>query len=192
MWTNTFLFLPFMAIGWRLGTSGVENGGGWGLRATRAFLVSLGVTVGHSVFGFLYEKSSLSWLAGQWGRLHSLDSPWSYADTRVCKKPKLVWFGDFNPLNAELNPICHFMALLGAHHIFHVGGLRVKVQFGSCILACRAACLANLSWYVDDPMWGIGEQERGCLFPLFRFVFCLSTCDESRCTFLFFKSSWCK
>jgi len=26
----------------------------------------------------------------------------------------------FNPLNAELNPICHLLALLGAHHILHV------------------------------------------------------------------------
>jgi len=33
---------------------------------------------------------------------------------------------DFNPLNAELNPICHLLALLGAHHIFHVSGLRVN------------------------------------------------------------------
>ena len=32
-----------------------------------------------------------------------------------------------NPLNAELNPICHLLALLGAHLIFHVSGLRVKV-----------------------------------------------------------------
>ena len=31
-----------------------------------------------------------------------------------------------NPSNAELNPICHLLALLGAHHIFHVSGLRVK------------------------------------------------------------------
>ena len=31
-----------------------------------------------------------------------------------------------NPLNAELNPICHLLALLGAYHIFHVGGLRVN------------------------------------------------------------------
>ena len=32
-----------------------------------------------------------------------------------------------NPLNAELNPIYHLLALLrGAHHIFHLGGLRVK------------------------------------------------------------------
>jgi hypothetical protein len=33
-----------------------------------------------------------------------------------------------NPLKAELNPICHLLALLGAHHIFHVSGLRVKVD----------------------------------------------------------------
>jgi len=32
-----------------------------------------------------------------------------------------------NPLNAKLNPIYHLMALLGAHHIFHVSGLRVSV-----------------------------------------------------------------
>jgi hypothetical protein len=32
-----------------------------------------------------------------------------------------------NPLNVELNPICHLLALLGAHHIFHVGKIRVKV-----------------------------------------------------------------
>ena len=26
----------------------------------------------------------------------------------------------FNPLNAELNTLCHLLALLGAHHILHV------------------------------------------------------------------------
>ena len=33
----------------------------------------------------------------------------------------------FNPLNAKLNPICHLLALLGAHHILHVNGVRVKL-----------------------------------------------------------------
>ena len=33
-----------------------------------------------------------------------------------------------NPLNAKLNPICHLLALLGAHHIFYVSGVRVKCQ----------------------------------------------------------------
>jgi len=31
-----------------------------------------------------------------------------------------------NPLNAELNPIYHLLALLGAHHILHVRRIRVK------------------------------------------------------------------
>ena len=31
-----------------------------------------------------------------------------------------------NPLNVELNPICHFLALLGAHHIFHISRIRVN------------------------------------------------------------------
>ena len=34
-------------------------------------------------------------------------------------------------LNAELNPICHLLALLGAHHILHVSRIRVKApSFG--------------------------------------------------------------
>ena len=32
----------------------------------------------------------------------------------------------FNPLNAELNPICYLLALLGAHHFPHVSRIRVK------------------------------------------------------------------
>jgi hypothetical protein len=33
-----------------------------------------------------------------------------------------------NPLNAQLNPICHLLALLRAHHIFHISRIRVKAQ----------------------------------------------------------------
>ena len=32
-----------------------------------------------------------------------------------------------NPINAELNPICHLLALLEVHHILYVGSLRVKL-----------------------------------------------------------------
>ena len=32
----------------------------------------------------------------------------------------------FNPLNAELNPICCLLALLGVHHFLHVSRIRVK------------------------------------------------------------------
>jgi hypothetical protein len=35
---------------------------------------------------------------------------------------------EFNPLNAELSPICNFLALLGVHHILHVSRIRVKSE----------------------------------------------------------------
>jgi hypothetical protein len=31
-----------------------------------------------------------------------------------------------SPLNTELNPICHLLALLGTHHIIHVNRIRIK------------------------------------------------------------------
>jgi hypothetical protein len=39
----------------------------------------------------------------------------------------------FNPLNAELNPICHLLALLEAHHILHISRIRVKQENVSCV-----------------------------------------------------------
>ena len=45
-----------------------------------------------------------------------------------------------NPLNAELNPIRHLLALVGARHIVHVSRVRVKQRLpwnGSCQGACR-------------------------------------------------------
>jgi hypothetical protein len=33
-----------------------------------------------------------------------------------------------NLLNAELNPICHLLALLGAHRILHVSRIRAKYR----------------------------------------------------------------
>jgi len=35
--------------------------------------------------------------------------------------------GVFNPLNAELNPICHLLGLLGAHPILQISGIKVKL-----------------------------------------------------------------
>ena len=36
-------------------------------------------------------------------------------------------FNLFNVLNAELNPICHLLALLGAHPILHIRKIRVNI-----------------------------------------------------------------
>jgi hypothetical protein len=46
----------------------------------------------------------------------------------------VIWYNNkiinlyFNLLNAELNPTCHLLALLGAHPILHVSRIRVNVE----------------------------------------------------------------
>jgi len=48
-------------------------------------------------------------------------------DVVLCWASCLIFQGaHINPLNAELNPVCHLLALLGARHILHISGLRVK------------------------------------------------------------------
>jgi len=42
-----------------------------------------------------------------------------------------------NPLNAELNPICHLLVLLAAHHIFHLTGLRINLAMNQMLKICR-------------------------------------------------------
>ena len=46
---------------------------------------------------------------------------------QYCDKWRAVVNTEINPLNAELNPICYLLALLEAHHILHVSGIRVNV-----------------------------------------------------------------
>ena len=41
-----------------------------------------------------------------------------------------------NPLNAELNPICYLLALLGAHHFLHVSRIRVKSLTFRLLMSC--------------------------------------------------------
>ena len=60
----------------------------------------------------------------------------------VCKgkvKPFLclIKHRAINPLKVELNPICHLLALLGAHHILHVSRIRVKA-YGEVEVELRA------------------------------------------------------
>ena len=44
----------------------------------------------------------------------------------IIERKRLQLYGHVNPLNAELNPICYLLALLGAHHFLHVSRIRVK------------------------------------------------------------------
>jgi hypothetical protein len=41
---------------------------------------------------------------------------------------------EINPLNAELNSICHFLALLGVQHFLHLSRIRVKMYIYEIIL----------------------------------------------------------
>ena len=54
------------------------------------------------------------WLSNTWKEINV------YSSTFYC------WFPFFNPLNAELNPICYLLALLRANHFLHVSRIRVK------------------------------------------------------------------
>ena len=62
---------------------------------------------------------------------------------KCCGKEKCNWsvilggkkkVSAINPLNAELNPIRHLLALVGARHIVHVSRIRVNWTHIGCIL----------------------------------------------------------
>jgi hypothetical protein len=53
--------------------------------------------------------------AGERSQTHALD-----------RAAMVIGMFIFNLLNAESNPICHLLALLGAHHILYVSRIRVK------------------------------------------------------------------
>jgi len=58
--------------------------------------------------------------------LGSVARLWSPVFERYCTLLTVSVLWQINPLNAQLNPICHLHALLGAHHIFRVSELRVN------------------------------------------------------------------
>ena len=71
---------------------------------------------------------------------------------------------DINPLNAELSPICHLLALLGAHHILHVGRISVKIGSGSVKRHAVAQLVETVRYKLEDR----GFDSRWCHwnFPL--------------------------
>jgi len=68
---------------------------------------------------------------------------------------KFVLVHAINPSNAELNPICHFLALLRDHPILHVSRIRVKVygkwKYNSIhsSLRCQTAMRGQLNFAND-------------------------------------------
>jgi len=60
-----------------------------------------------------------------------------FSGDNILKQGLFVAQVPINRLNAELNPICHLLYLLGTHHILHVSRIRVNtgcVGYDKCRL----------------------------------------------------------
>ena len=66
----------------------------------------------------------------------------------------------FNPSNAELNPICYLLALLGAHHFLHVSRIRVNIptvrthtRIVECVINMGTKVYNNLPKFFKRNRW---------------------------------------
>jgi hypothetical protein len=76
----------------------------------------------YKILDFLYtEPTNSQLIVNYYATFHVSTLLCHPQDARSYYLSKLL-----NTLNAELKPICHLLALLGAHHILHVSGVRVK------------------------------------------------------------------
>jgi hypothetical protein len=83
----------------------------------------------------------------------------------------------FNSLNAQLNPICHLLALLGARHILHVSRLRVNdyVHFDTLlffrsisrlIITEDLSCHVRNVWYIYHEMFLLQASNTATFYSL--------------------------
>ena len=83
-----------------------------------------------------------------------------------------VWdFKSFNPLNADLNPICHLLVLLGAHHILHISRISVNsmiLNIHSLLPSISALIILLQLYCVTEYKWlsRIIRQDRRCTYNL--------------------------
>jgi len=73
------------------------------------------------------------------------------------------------PLTADLNPICHMLALLGAHYILHVSGLRVKQERDNNKLSFGRLTDPVASGQ-SDPTVGYLHEHRVCVHAISRIM----------------------
>ena len=74
---------------------------------------------------------------------------------QVCKPKEKTASTLLNPLNTELNSICHLLALLGAHHILLVS--RIRVKYGDE--------KPNIKYNIQNPAHGKLEQWLSATLP---------------------------
>ena len=70
---------------------------------------------------FFSELTFLSWVN------HFMSNRCCLKADCFIERLNLVASGHFNLLSAQLNPICHLLALLGSHNILHLSMIRVKL-----------------------------------------------------------------
>ena len=75
-----------------------------------------------------------------------------------------------NPLNAELNPIRHLLALVGARHIVHVSRIRVNLDGRSRRVASlyprkQPLLTVQKAMYATGPLW-TGVENRKSVGPI--------------------------
>jgi hypothetical protein len=105
------------------------------------------------------------------------NSSWGAASGLSCHGiPRLLWKPKphyrINPLNAELNPMCHLLALLGAQHILHISRIRVNKRCKLSLLwttptqsksshpvSLRSVSIRSVYHLVDLPSDGFWEWE---------------------------------
>jgi len=64
--------------------------------------------------------------------------------------------GLINPLNTKLNPTCHLLALLGAHHILHVSKLRVNNDGDRAVR--KIGCVFKMPLCYCAEVWDVVAQ----------------------------------
>jgi len=120
------------------------------------------------------------------------------------KAKKITWsrLEQFNPLNAELHPISHLLALLGTHPILHVSKIRVKSanshtegrdqlwsRSANQNTVCNAA-KSQLSTTYQDPTNKKGRKLFEVLSYI-QFYYSMKNSQESKVTFILQTRTMC-
>jgi len=78
-----------------------------------------------------------------WNNSHSKNNWARYNKKSLTVLMYPLFLFDFNPLNAELNPICYFLALLGAHNFLHVSRIRINENWISSAIFRKNIEISN-------------------------------------------------
>jgi len=95
---------------------------------------------------------------------------------------QVTWYSFVNPLNAELNFICHLLTLLGAHHILYVSRIRFKTAF--CQATKRYSKHLRNSIFPLSFIWWIGSA------GVWNFMACSVFRDISNDSSVFVLKNW--